>query len=101
MLYERGSHHDDYTTDIYACVHVLGFDPVWFAVVFLINIEIAGISPPFGMSLFVMKSVATPDTTMSDVFKAGAIYSGLGILAMAIIITFPMVALKLPELMIH
>ena len=82
-------------------VHVLGFDPVWFAVIFLINIEIAGISPPFGMSLFVMKAVAPPDTTMGDVFKAGAVYSGLGLFAMALIIIFPQIALKLPALMMR
>jgi len=39
-------------------VRQLGFSDVWFAVIYLINIEIAGISPPFGLSLFVMKGVA-------------------------------------------
>jgi len=56
----------------------LGFNPVWFAIIFLINIEVAGISPPFGLSLFVMKG---------------------GLIAMALIIAFPTLALWLPGLM--
>jgi TRAP-type mannitol/chloroaromatic compound transport system permease large subunit len=48
----------------------LGYDDVWFAITYLINIEIAGISPPFGLSLFVMRGVAPKGTTMNDVYKA-------------------------------
>ena len=79
-------------------VHVLGFDPVWFIVVFLINIEIAGISPPFGMSLFVMKGVAPKGTTMGDIYRAALPFCLLSILAMAIITIFPTIALWLPSL---
>ncbi|MCK4721649.1 MAG: TRAP transporter large permease subunit, partial [Dehalococcoidia bacterium] len=45
-------------------VHALGFDPVWFAVIFLLTLEMGATSPPFGLSLFVMKGVAPPGTTM-------------------------------------
>jgi len=77
----------------------LGFNPVWFAVIFLINIEVAGISPPFGLSLFVMKGVATPDTTMGDIYRAALPFCGLSLIAMSLIIAFPLLALWLPELM--
>ena len=77
----------------------LGFNPVWFAVVFLINIEMAGISPPFGLSLFVMKGVATPDTTMGDVYRASFPFLGLSLIAMAMVIAFPVLALWLPGMM--
>ena len=77
----------------------LGFNPVWFAVMFLINIEVAGISPPFGLSLFVMKGVATPDTTMGDIYRAALPFCGLSLIAMALIIAFPTLALWLPGLM--
>lgn len=77
----------------------LGFNPVWFAVIFLINIEVAGISPPFGLSLFVMKGVASTDTTMGDIYRAALPFCGLSLIAMALIIVFPTVALWLPGLM--
>ena len=39
-------------------VETIGFDPLWFLVVFLVNIEMAGITPPFGMSLFILKGIS-------------------------------------------
>jgi tripartite ATP-independent transporter DctM subunit len=80
-------------------VETLGFNPVWFAVIFLINIEVAGISPPFGLSLFVMKGVAPPDTTMGDIYRAALPFCGLSLIAMALIMAFPAIALWLPGLM--
>jgi TRAP-type mannitol/chloroaromatic compound transport system permease large subunit len=80
-------------------IRSLGFDPVWFAVIFLINIEVAGISPPFGMSLFVMKGVAPPGTTIGDIYRASLPFVGLSLLAMVLIMVFPQLALFLPAMM--
>lgn len=80
-------------------VHAFGFDPVWFGVVYLINAEIAAISPPFGLNLFVMKGVAPSGTTMGDVYKAGLPFIGLHATAMGLVIVFPAIALWLPSLM--
>jgi len=77
-------------------VSSLGFNTVWFAVIFLINIEMAGISPPFGLSLFVMKGVASQDTTMGDIYRAAFPFLGLSLIAMALTIGFPILALWLP-----
>jgi tripartite ATP-independent transporter DctM subunit len=77
----------------------LGFDPVWFAVIFLLNIEMAGTSPPFGLGLFVMKGVAPPDTTMGDIYRAALPFLGCDLIAMALIMAFPELALWLPRLM--
>lgn len=77
----------------------MGFNSVWFAVIFLINIEVAGISPPFGLSLFVMKGVAPPDTTMGDIYRAALPFCGLSLISMALIMAFPPLALWLPGLM--
>jgi tripartite ATP-independent transporter DctM subunit len=77
----------------------LNYDPIWFSVLFMINCEISGISPPFGMSLFVLKGVAPKDTTLGDIFRAGAVWSGFGILAIIIIMFVPSIALWLPGLM--
>lgn len=77
----------------------LGFDPVWFAVIFLLNIEMAGTSPPFGLGLFVMKGVAPPDTTMGDIYRAALPFLGCDLIAMALILAFPALTLWLPGLM--
>jgi tripartite ATP-independent transporter DctM subunit len=79
-------------------VRQLGYDDVWFAVTYLINIEIAGISPPFGLSLFVMRGVAPKGTTMSDVYKAAIPFCLCSLLAMALIMAIPQIALWLPRM---
>ncbi len=81
-------------------VHELGFDPVWFGVIMLLNIEMATTSPPFGLNLFMMKAVAPSDTTMGDIYKAALPFIGCDLLAMALIIVFPSIALWLPKLML-
>ena len=78
---------------------VLGFDPVWFAVLVLLNIEMAMTTPPFDINLFVMKGVAPRDTTMGDIYRAALPFLGCDLVAMALIIAFPAVALWLPGLM--
>ncbi len=77
----------------------LGFDPLWFAVIFLLNMEMGTTTPPFGLSLFVMKSVAPPDTTMASIYRAALPFLYLDVLAMALIIAFPDLALWLPSTM--
>ncbi|MFC1979453.1 TRAP transporter large permease subunit [Chloroflexota bacterium] len=82
-------------------VHALGFNEVWFAVLMMLNMEMGATTPPFGLNLFVMKNVATPDTTMEDVYKAALPFIGLDLILMAIIIAFPAIALWLPSIMIR
>ena len=77
----------------------LGFDPVWFAVTMLIAIEMGTTSPPFGLSLFVMKGVAPSDTTMGDCYRAALPFLGCDVIALVLIIACPMISLWLPSLM--
>ncbi len=79
-------------------VRQLGYDDVWYAITYLINIEIAGISPPFGISLFVMRGVAPKGTTMSDVYMAALPFIMCSLVAMILILAFPQIALWLPSL---
>ncbi len=74
-----------------------GFDPLWFGVVYLINMQLAPMTPPFGLDLFVMKSVAPPNVTMGDIFRAAIPFSYLNLVAMALILAFPVIALWLPK----
>jgi len=77
-------------------VLVLGFNPVWFGVIFLLNITMASISPPFGLGLFVMKGVASHGTTMGDIYRAALPFLALDLVAMALMIAFPQIVLWLP-----
>jgi len=80
-------------------VKSLDYNPVWFCVIFLLNLEMAMTTPPFGMSLFVMKGVAPEDTKMMDIYKAGLPFLGLDFIVMIMIMVFPPIALWLPKLM--
>src|SRR4030065_2116498 len=71
----------------------LGLDTVWFAVLFMINIGIGGITPPFGMLLFVMKGVAPPGTTIGDIIRAGLPFIGCDLLLMTLMLAFPGIGL--------
>lgn len=80
-------------------IHELDFNPVWFCVLFLLNIEMAMTTPPFGMSLFVMKGVASKNVKMMDIYKAVIPFLVLDLLVMVLIIFCPALALWLPALM--
>jgi len=80
-------------------VKSLGFDPLWFAVIMLLNMEMAMTSPPFGLSLFVMKGVAPSDTTMGEVYRAGIPFLGCDLLVMILMLSFPQIVLWLPGMM--
>lgn len=80
-------------------VKTLGFDPLWFGTIMLLNMEMATTSPPFGLVLFVMKGVAPPGTTMGDIYRAGLPFLLCDAIAMGVIMIFPGVVLWLPGLM--
>ncbi len=77
--------------------NALGFNPIWFGVLFLINIEMGQLTPPFGMLLFVMKGVAPKEIKMEEIIWASVPYMIFDILIMAIILLWPKVALWLPS----
>lgn len=81
-------------------VRALHFDLVWFAVVMMLCFEMSTITPPFGMVLFTMKGVAPAGTTMEDVYKAAFPFVVCDLLALALLISFPALALWLPNLMV-
>jgi TRAP-type C4-dicarboxylate transport system permease large subunit len=77
-------------------VQLYGFDPVWFGVLFLICMQLGLLTPPFGMLLFTMKSVAPRAITMSQIFGAVTPYVLLGLLMLALVAAFPALATWLP-----
>jgi TRAP-type mannitol/chloroaromatic compound transport system permease large subunit len=72
---------------------------LWFAVLMLLNIEIAPITPPFGLELFVMKGVTSSDTTMMDIYRSAIPFLILDIILLGFLLFCPEVALWLPGLM--
>jgi tripartite ATP-independent transporter DctM subunit len=78
----------------------LGFDPVWFGVLFCMNMQISYISPPFGPAAFYLKGVTPPGITVTDIFRSVWPYIGLQIVALGIVMAFPQIALWLPNTMI-
>ena len=70
----------------------LGYDPVWFGVLFAMNMQVSFLSPPFGPAAFYLKSVTPPDISLGEIFTALLPFIGLQILAVALLIIFPMIA---------
>lgn len=80
-------------------VKSLGFDPVWFGILFVINMQMGYVTPPFGYQLFYLKSVAPEGITTGDIYKSVFPFLGVLILGMILIMIFPQIALWLPEVM--
>ena len=76
----------------------LGYDPIWFGVLFAINLQIYYLSPPFGPACFFLKSVAPEDVTLQEIFVAVLPFIGLQIVGLLSVMFFPELALWLPNL---
>jgi len=76
----------------------LGFDPIWFGILFVINMQMGYVTPPFGYQLFYLKSVAPEGITTGDIYKSIFPFLGVLIIGMALIMIFPQIALWLPNL---
>ena len=79
-------------------VKSLGYDPVWFGILFNLNMQIAYLSPPFGGACFFLKGVAPPDVTMEEIFNSTWPWMGLQLIGLALVMAFPEIALWLPRL---
>ncbi len=88
------------TVPIFAPVIVdLGFDPVWFGILFVMNMQIYFLSPPFGPAAFWLKSVAPEDVTLQEIFLGVLPFIGLQTIGMFLVLFFPSIAMWLPRLL--
>jgi tripartite ATP-independent transporter DctM subunit len=86
------------TVPIFAPVVVaLGFDPIWFGVLFVMNIQIYFLSPPFGPACFWLKSVAPPEISLQDIFMSVLPFIGLQVIGLTLVILFPDIVMYLPR----
>ena len=77
----------------------LGYDPVWFGILMIINMSIAVQTPPYGFALFYLKAVAPPDVSMADIYRSIAPFVALKVLLLVIVMLFPAITTWLPDLL--
>jgi len=88
------------TTPIFAPIVIsLGFDPIWFGVVFVVNTELAQITPPLGLNLYIMKGIAPPTITLNDILIGAVPFMFIDLIGLALVIIFPKIILWLPSTM--
>ena len=80
-------------------IDALGIDKLWFGVLFIVNIQIAYLTPPFGFVLFWLKSVLPADVSMGDVYKSVGPFIVLQVVGLLLIFAFPSIATWLPTLL--
>ena len=83
-------------------IKALGFNVLWYGVVYLVNMQVAFLTPPYGFALFYMRA-AVPEEhkiTMMDVYRAVIPFIGLTVLTLILVIIFPSLATFLPDLII-
>jgi tripartite ATP-independent transporter DctM subunit len=76
----------------------LGFNPIWFGVLYTITCQVAYITPPFGYNLFLMRAMAPPEITLGDIYRSITPFFLLMVLSAVIVMVFPQIALWLPNL---
>jgi tripartite ATP-independent transporter DctM subunit len=79
-------------------VRELGFDLVWFGILYTITCQIAYITPPFGYNLFLMRALAPPEITIVDIYRSIWPFMLLMIASITILMIFPQIVLWLPSL---
>jgi TRAP-type mannitol/chloroaromatic compound transport system permease large subunit len=78
-----------------------GFDPVWFGVVYCMNMHLSYLTPPFAPSAFYLKSITPPEVTMTQIYKATMPYLWWTVVANIVTVAWPGLSLWLPRLMLR
>ena len=75
----------------------LGFDPIWYGVLYTITCQVAYMTPPFGYNLFLMRAMVPPEISLLDIYRSIAPFVLVMCLAIVLVMMFPQVALWLPQ----
>ena len=78
-------------------VGALGFDLIWYGILYTITCQIAYMTPPFGYNLFLMRAMAPPEITLFDIYRSIVPFVGVMLVALALVTAFPQIALWLPD----
>jgi tripartite ATP-independent transporter DctM subunit len=76
----------------------LGYNPIWYGVLYTITCQIAYMTPPFGYNLFLMKAMAPPEVTLADIYRSIVPFVLVMVVGLIIVMLFPGIALWLPNL---
>ena len=76
----------------------LGFDPIWYGVLYTITCQIAYMTPPFGYNLFLMKAMAPKEVTLADIYRSIVPFVLVMAVGLGLVMLFPQIALWLPDL---
>lgn len=82
-------------------IHILGFDPIWFGTIFIMNMEMSYLTPPLGFNLFYMRGIVSNDVPMMDIYRSAIPFVLLQALGLAFVMLFPKIALYLPHLIFN
>ena len=74
-----------------------GFDPLWFGILFVINMEIGYMTPPFDFNLFYLKGIVPHGITMGDIYRSVIPYTLVESTGLALVMIFPQIAVWLPN----
>jgi tripartite ATP-independent transporter DctM subunit len=77
----------------------LGYDPVWFGILFMVEEQMDYLTPPFGFTLFYMKGVAPPEVSMGDIYRSILPFIAIQFIVMLVILFFPQITLWLPDVL--
>lgn len=95
---------DDYAIILLAApiylpiIKSLGFNPLWFGILFILNIECAFLTPPYGFNLFYMKGIVPKEITTLDLYKSVAPFVTIQLIGLVLVMIFPIIALWLPSM---
>jgi tripartite ATP-independent transporter DctM subunit len=78
-------------------VDALGFNLIWYGILYTITCQIAYMTPPFGYNLFLMRAMAPKEVTLIDIYRSIIPFVAVMILGLIIVMAFPQIALWLPE----
>ena len=88
------------TVPIYVPVIIeLGFNPVWFGTLFVVNMEMAFLTPPYGVNLFYIKGIAPEGVSTGDIYRSALAFVGVQATALILVLLLPQLALWLPNLL--
>lgn len=79
----------------------LGFDPIWFATLVMVNLQISFLTPPFAYSIFYLKGITPPEVQTRDIYRGVVPFVGLQVIGLIICVLFPGLVTFLPNLMIR
>ncbi len=71
----------------------LGYDPIWFGILFAVNMQVSFLSPPFGPAAFYLKSVAPPEISLKDIYVSVLPFMAIQLLVLAALLTWPQLAI--------